>query len=611
MARKKHKAAKSPPPASRSVPPTETGGPAAWLLPALGILTLILAWLAMLGGFVDGTIDLRAVFHVDSAYPWVQFRAFFGGADESVRVVTGPAPYFFPDLLMIYGMAALGVDYADSLLLIPLLQAGLSAAGWILLCDFLFGKSPARRAAVLALHSLPFLVVAWRGMDIFFVHLQSVSHYGAWAALPWLLWLSLRVLESGGKGRDAPFAVGLSAWLAVLLSVMVASDLFVGVWFVAPMGAIVVLLAWTGRMTRGRTARFVGLLAAASVVGAIGKALTPLLGMEGFSLPSEFGVEKTLRALTLLAKHSGNAVVRNPAEAAIWLAFSALAFWRGMAVLRPALRRNLPPALGVADGLRHSIAALFVPAVTLASLTLAIAAGLGGDYFGYLHPQAPSYRTVAAELRYFLPALFFPLFVGWALLPGWRFRPAALCALAACAALAAPKAARVDSAALDPYGTPFFQCFAENAQRLNWRRGIGAISFATTFTETPGVGIERMMAVGTFRRPNPGESFIVVDNNFNLHLSGEYDFVVVNGRNGRLFPEPPLAGQTGCSMDESETCFRPAPNLILDDASARDAFGEPKEEMDCAGIGLFHYDPPLKFDFSAYDHPYLAPVARW
>ena len=608
MARKKHRTAKSPPPASHSVSPVETGGPSAWLLPALGILTLILAWLAALGGFADGTTDLRAIFHVDSVYPWVQFRAFFGGADESVRVSTGPAPYFVPDLLMIYSMAALGVGYSAALWLFPLLQAGLSAAGWILMCDFLFGKSPARRAAVLVLHALPFLVVAWRGMDIFFIHMQSVSHYGAWAALPWLLWLSLRVLEPGGKGRDAPFPVGLSAWLAALLSVMVASDLFVGAWFVAPIGAVVVLLAWTGRMAWGRAARFVGLLAAASVVGVIGKALTPRLGMEGFAFPSSQGAGS---ALTFLARHSGNAAARNPAEAAVWLAFSALAFWRGMAVLRPALRRNMPSALAVADGLRHSIAALFVPAVTLAAVTLTIAAGLGSDFFGYLDPRAPSYRTVVTELRYFLPALFFPLFVGWALLPGWRFRPAALCALAACAALAAPKAARVDFAALDPFGTPFYQCFTENAQRLNWRAGIGAAGFATILTEAPGAEMERMMAVGTFRRPNPGESFIVVDNNFNLHLSGEYQFVAVNARNGRFFDSPPLAGQTGCAMDAPEACWHSMNNYVLDDASARAAFGEPQEDIDCAGIGLLHYDPPLKFDFSHLDHPYLAPVARW
>ena len=490
MARKKRKAAKSPPPVSRPVPLAETGGSSAWLLPALGVLTLILAWLAALGGFSDGTADFRTLFHIDSAYPRLQFHAFFGGADESAWVSTGPAPYFVPDMLMTYGLAALGVSYAASLYLISLLQAALSAAGWILVCDFLFGKSPSRRAAVLALHSLPFLIVGWRGADIFHILLQAVYHYGAWAAVPWLLWLSLRVLEPGEKRRDAPLPAGLSAWLFALLSVMVASDLFVGVWFVAPMGAVVVLLAWSGRMARGRAARFVGLLAAASAVGIVAfKVIAPTLGLEPLKgSPLEFNAEKFLRALTLTARHFWHGAIRNPAEAAVWLAFSALAFWRGMSVLRPSLRRNLPPPLAVANGLRHSVAALFVPGVMLSTIALATAAGLALDSFAYLNPETPLYSTVGGELRYFLPMLFFPLFVGWALLPGWRFRPAALCALAACAALAAPKAARIDLAALNPYGTPFYQCFAKNAQRLNWRSGIGALGFSTIFTQTPGVG---------------------------------------------------------------------------------------------------------------------------
>ena len=206
MARKKRKAVKSPPPPSHSAPHAEAGGHSAWLPPALGLLTLILAWLAALGGFADGTTDLRALFNVDSVYPRVQFRAFFGGADESARVSTGPAPYFFPDLLMLYAMAALGVGYASSLYLVPPLQAALSAVGWILVCDFLFGKSPARRFAVLFLHSLPLLIVAWRGADLFHVHLLSLFHYGAWAAMPWLLWFSLRVLESGEKETGRAFS---------------------------------------------------------------------------------------------------------------------------------------------------------------------------------------------------------------------------------------------------------------------------------------------------------------------------------------------------------------------------------------------------------------------
>ena len=610
MARKKRKAVKSPP-LSRPVPPAETGRHSVWLFPALGILTLVLAWLAMLGGFADGTTGMRAIFHVDAPVARVQFRELF--LREDGWTTTGGAPYYFPDLLIQYALAALGAGLAVAIYLVSLLHAALSAAGWILVCDFLFGKSPARRLAVLLLHSLPLLIVAWRGADLFLVQLLPIFHYGAWAALPWLLWLSLRVLEPVGRKQSGRFPVGFSACLFVLLALVVASDFFIAPWFVAPAGAVVVLLAWAGKMERRRAVRFVVLLAAGFVFGVAIKGLPALVGLENWKATRDFSAEKSFRALGLLFRHLWNAATRNPAEAAVWLVFVAAMSWRAAAVFDSSLRRRTPKALEVPDGFKHSLAALFPPAAALSTLAVAVAAGLAPDYFGYMSPDAPDGVTVGAELRYFLPALFFPLFVGWALLPGIRFGAWVLLAAAALtAALSVPKAARIDFAALNPFGTPFYQCFAENAQRLNWRSGIGALSFSTMLTEVPGAEMERMMAVGTFRRPNPGQSFIVSDISFNLNLSGEYQFAVVNGHNGRVFESPPLAGDTGCAADAPEACWHPvANNFVLDDASVRAAFGAPREEIDCAGVGLFHYDPPLQFDFSGREHPYLTPLARW
>ena len=613
MARKKRKAAKSSPQISAPAPAAERGGHSVRLFPALGVLTLVLAWLAMLGGFADGTMDPRLMFNVDTASPRVHFRELFLREDGEGRASTGTAPYYFPDLLIQYALAALGASFAAAIFLTPLLQAALSAVGWILVCDFLFGKSPARRFAVLLLHSLPFLTVAWRGADIFHAQLPPIFHYGAWAALPWLLWLSLRILESGGKKQGAPLPVGSSAWLFVLLALVAASDFFIAPWFVAPMGAVAVLLAWTGKMARRRAAKFAALLAAGFVLGVAIKGLPALVGLENWRAPSEFSAEKSLRAFGALARHHWNAATRNPAEAVIWTVFTAAMAWRTAAVFDSSLRRKTPPPLEVSEGLRHSAAAMFPSAAMLSTLAVAVAAGLAPEHFGYMNPGAPSVVTVGAELRYFMPVVFFPLFVGWALLPGIRFGAGGLLAAAVlAAAFAAPKAARIDIAALNPFGTPFYQCFAENARRLNWRSGIGALSFSTMFTEVPGAEVERMMAVGTFRRPERGQSFMVVDVVFNLNLSGEYQFAAVNGHNGRVFGNPPLAGETGCAADAPDACWHPVTgNFILDDASVRAAFGEPQEEINCAGVGLFHYDPPLKFDFSGREHPYLTPLARW
>lgn len=638
MAKKKRKAGKAPQSsfsASASATAEKAGnrsldagaeqaasGIRAWLFPALGWLALVLAWLALLGGFSDGTIDPRVVFHVDAVQPRVIFHALFTGEGKG-WASTGTAPFYL-DFPFQWALTALGANLAATIYLTALFQAVVPAVGWILACDFLFGKSPARRLVVLLLHALPMLIVAWRGPDFFWVQIMTTTHYSSWMTLPWLLWLSLRVLapdSAGGTGkrRSAPIPAGWAAGLVGFLAVSVANGLFIIPWFVAPAGLAAVLLAWTGKLERRRAMWFVGMLAAGCVLGRLVLfRLPPLFGLESWRIQysTDFGLALTLKALGNIAAHHWHAAARNPTEAAAWLAFAAVAGWRAVAVFRPSVRRETPPALGIPDGARHSLAALFVPAAMLCSLAVPAAAGLSPDYFGYLRSNAPGFSAVGAELRYHMPNSFFPLFTGWALLPGIRFRRAAmtpgLAALAALAALSLPKAARVDHAALDPFNTPFYQCFAENARRLNWRAGLGNLDFGMIMTEVPGAEMERMMSVGTFRRPGAGQSFMVVDVVFNLNVSGEYQFVAANSHDGRVFAKPPLAGETGCAADEPEACWHPvADNFVLDDASARAAFGEPQEVVNCAGVGLFHYDPPLKFDLTHLEHPYLAPVARW
>ena len=622
MARKKRKAVKAPPSVSRSVPLAEAVGLSAWGLPALGALVLVLSWLALLGGFSDGTTDIRSILHLDSLAPRMMFRDLFQLRGDGALVVFPTAPHHFPDNLTQWTMMALGASATFALLLTPLLQAAFSAAGWVLTCDALFGKSPARRCAVLLLHALPLLTVAWRGADLFWSQINPHSHFGPYTMIPWMLWLSVRVLEggarTGGKTRNAPPPVGFAFGLVLLLAAGSASDLLLLPWFVGPAGGTAFVLAWLGRLEWRRALWLFGLLAAGCVVGRLlSNVLPSALGAFQISLPT--GDERgggLAEAAANLAAHMGHALTRNPMEGLAWLAFVFVAVWRAAALLNPSLRKKTPSALDVPEGFGHSLAAVYAPA--------AIAGGLGGVFIGldpggayYLVPNPDPYISMAFSIRYFMPAWFIPLFVGWALLPGPRATLAA--ALAACAlagALAAPKVARMDSAALNLFNSPFYQCFAENAKRLNWRAGISTPSFQTV-AEVPGVE-NRVLPVGVFRRPGAGQSFMVVDIAFTLKPVNEYQFVVANSREGRAFYYPPLAGETGCAVNEPGACwFLPdGANRVLSPADARAAFGEPKEEINCAGVGLLHYDPPLRFDFTGKTEAtptpaYLTPVARW
>ena len=531
----------------------------------------------------------------------------------------GPAPYYFPDLAIQWAMFALGASVALVLCLYPLAQAAISAVGWILLCDRLYGKSPVRRAVVLALHALPFLFLAWDNADIFYSQMMGTFHHGLIAALPWLLWLSILVLNPApNRKQSAAFPVKPAVALVVLLTLL--SDLLVVPQFVAPVGLCALILARRGKLSSRRVWMFFGLIAAGIVGGLIFKQLPGLRSLP--PIPHDFSLQSLLQALRLQVAHFGNAALRNPLAAAAWLAFAVIGTWRALAVLRPNARRNIPAFMAVPSGAEHSLAALFVPAAVSATFLAPIAVGAvfakyaHGD-FSYMRPVQNNFGVVFA-VRHSLPVIFLPLFAGWALLPGGvpkiRGRAGGW-ALAACAALAvfsAPKAARIDFEALDPFATPLQKCFAEHATRLGLRGGIMTYSMESLPLLHPGAEVERLLRVGVFRRSAPGESFMVVEQSYTHRaLSGEFDFVLANLYNGRYFHHPPLTGETGCKVDDQAACLRPVNNYDLDPASARAAFGEPKEEINCAGVGLLYYDPPLKFDFSHLDDPYLAPVVRW
>ena len=615
MARKKHKAGKCSADISPTLPQF-SGGRDAWLLPLLGALALVGAWLAALGGFSDGTGHLRTFTDLDHLRLLLFFRELFDHDAPLSSLRQGPAPYYFPDLAVQWAMFVLGAGAAVAMCLYPLAQTAASAGGWILLCDRLYGKSPVRRAGVLALHALPFLFLAWDNADIFYSQMMGVFHHGVVAVLPWLLWLSLLVLDSAPKSKQsAAFSAKPAVALVVLLALAAASDLLVVPQFVAPAGLSALILAWRGMLPSRRVWMFFVLMAAGIGGGLV---LKPLPGFATYPIPSDLSLQGASQALRLQTAHFGNAALRNPLAAAVWLAFAAIGAWRALAVLRPNVRRNIPAFMAVPSGFGHSLLALFIPAAVSAAFLAPVAMGNAWNDFSYMRPVPLNYLGVMVAVRYSLPVIFLPLFAGWALLPGGvpKFGGrAGRWALAACAALAvvsAPKAARIDFAALDPFATPFQKCFAENATRLGLRGGVMTFSMESLPLLHPGAEVERLLRVGVFRHAQPGQSGMVAERTYaSRPMNGEFDFVLANLYNGRYFPHAPLAGETGCDTDSQESCLRPVNNYDLDADSARAAFGEPKEEINCAGIGLLHYDPPLKFDFSHLDDPYLAPVARW
>ena len=605
MARKKRKAVKSPPLVSRFAPPGETGGFSAWALPALGALALILSWLAMLGGAAESPAEFNLVFNYDTARPWLMFRDMFVvDAFPADGWRTGNTQSYIPDMALLWAIFAAGAGPVTGMWLYALAQPVLAAAGWILVCDRLFGKSPARRTAVLLAHALCLLFLAWNPPGVFLLWAMPVHHSGTWALVPWALWLLLIALDAPPTHK-----IKLLSILFSLLCLAIASDLLFLPWMVAPALAVLLCLLALGRMRAGEFGVFAVVLIASVPLGRV---LHSATGLEAHRNVGDIiwnvNADGLAAIPTGFAGWFANLAGNYPLEALVFALFAFLAAWRAIGALRP----SWAPVRIFAEpkGRGALFMALFAPA-SMAATVCAVHVNSGG----ILDENHPGFNELfySHYHRYVFPLVWFPLFVGWALFPWraklFRVRPVALALGASLVVFAAsaPKSLAVRFSALDPFNTPFHRCFEGAAARLNWSGGVASFPVMSMLANER-AHLERILPVGAARR-GPGRSRLYVDwVGINRHyFSGEFQFVYVPAFKGRLFRAPPRdENDQGEPMSDNPLDF----HLFLDDAAVRGAFGDPAEIVECAGVGLYHYDPPLRLDFSAVANPDFAQVGR-
>ena len=593
--------------AQSAAPEFDGGG--ARLLPLGGFAALVFAWVAMLGGTAEGGVNINRVFDFDTVRPWLTFRdAFLTDALPVYGWRLGTAPNYIPDMALSWAIFAAGAGPVAGIWLYTLAQPLLAAGGWILVCDRLFGKSPARRTAVLLAHALCLLMLAWDPPGVFMIWTLSVYHSGTWALIPWVLWLLLIAMGDDASKKRALNVPALGGLFA-LLCLSVASDLLLLPWFVAPALAVLLCLLALGRMRAGEFGAFAAVLIASVPLG---RALHSAIG---FEVHRDAGRVWNVKLGALLDIPSGfarwfaNLAGDYPLAALVLAPFVVLAAWRGIGALRPSWT---PVRIFAEPKSRASLfMALFVPASMAATIC---AVYINGG--GFPDTSDPDSKDVVYTQyhSYILPFVFFPLFVGWALFPWraelFRVRPVvlALGAVVFVFAAAAPKALAVRFAALNPFNAPFYQCFEEAAGRLNWTGGAASFPLIEMMANER-LDVERIIPVGALRR-GPGRSRMYLDwVGINRHyFSGEFQFVYVSAFKGRVFKVPPRGeedrGEPVPDRPESMHAF------ALTDADVRGAFGDPAEIVECEGAALYHYDPPLRFDFSAAENPDFAQVGR-
>ena len=564
-------------------------------------LSLLACFAAALGGISEGVVAARHLFNVDSAYLYKLFRDIFLTDLDVSGFRLSTSPMLFPDMLLFsWPLHALGIGWHPAMLVFILTQTVFGAVGWMLVCARLGGGAACQCAALLA-WAAQILGMAY-GAKIFIAQAHGGLHFGAWVCAPWLLWLAL----PDNREKESPPSRLIA--LALALAVCIGSDLLVVIWFAAPAAAAAALLFLRGRWSAPCAAKFLSVLALGSAAGALLRKGTLLFftpSVQGDDFTS-FNPEKISGAADTLVRFFVFAAGEYRLLTLVWLAFAALALL--------CLRRALSAKSRETNARTFVLA--YMPAMMILTLLAIIAVG---------NVQVAEWTgdQIWVATRYFTPVLFLPLFVGWAVPPvcGFFARPpfagrerAAIAALAAALALvAAPKIAAIQPERLSPYNTPFHRCVSDAAKSRGWRAAIGSIWMTSELMLDPDNGIERELTVLNPRHlrgqlgavGRPGDPLWVEWTINNRHqFNGEFDFAIVNLRNELYFRLP---GPAACSRARGRFCG--ADPHAIDGEILRRTFGEPSEILECDGVGIFAYDPPVRVDMSEVpDWGYGAPL---
>ena len=513
----------------------------------------------------------------------------------------GVAPMLFPDYFLFWiGYLMDASLFAHRFYIILLVI--IATVGWILLADKIFNCAITARVFTLLAVALHCLVMAYGGDGALSTALFSPRHHnGAWAIFPYLLRLFVDISES-------PKPDWRLALFAILLGLMLFSDMLIVVWFVAPAAAIL-LFAFFAAPARFRcwkhllAALFVAYIIRHLIIAVWPATISP--NTERFT---SFNPEVSLTTASQLLSTLGDFALLYPFLFVCWLVFFVLS---GV-VLAPEIRTLLTSGGRVAKKTRNrrdmdnaTVIAMFFALSALAAPAAAIATGtnafVGGDITG--------------RMRYMHPTMYLPLFFGWVCLSSLLFRRFPVLQLAkqrtvmkatAMSVLlvgfgALPK--MIDLAKEPPLGifdAPFFACLQETAQRRKLRAGVASflsdhiIAAASIDKE---LGIERMARIGNLRRLGLGERgslYVSQDTTNRYYEQGDFDFAVVNAHQGTVHLSLWPNENSVCADEGRLSCIEPAAyGFIIDGQAVEGEFGKPAEIVDCGPAALYLYDKPF------------------
>lgn len=420
-------------------------------------LTATLAWSA-LGlalavaylGLAAGRISLDVLYHSDALYLPALYRDLAGGLDLRGWSLT-PAPYFFPDMPLFFGLNWLLGSFRLTIVAYGLAQVLLFVAGLSALCRLMAGRSPHIQSLAPLAGALFFLYFYAAPFPVFSLVLASAHHFGVMVVGVGCLGLVGATLARPRVDR-ALIACVLTALL--LSALTVASDMLYTIHVLAPLLLSLWLLALLRRITYRRALCYSALGLALPAGAALGRTLSR--AETRFSLPP-FSLQSLRAGLGQLADWVPSFWLPHPLLAIAAAGFLLAAGW----VLARLLRERAPSA--------QSSARLLV----VSFLAFQILTGvLGVLYIG------------SVNQRYLLPLILMPTFFGWPLLAAaahrtagrldnrWGARIAAGAAALGCLAILAQTGSPQQIGQLADYYPELVRCVDAQARQRQLQSGL-------------------------------------------------------------------------------------------------------------------------------------------
>lgn len=553
----------------------------------LSIAAFAVSVAAAYGALFAGDLFPHGIlFNSDLSTPYVMWRDIFleEGSFKEWNFKRVAAPYILTDLPFMWALYSItGGSLAAGSHLYAIIVFAASATGWMAVSGFVFGKKSARHPLVFVLFALMCVVLSYGSPDLFGIVFLPFAHFSTWAFVPFCVLIFLSAM------RSESFAAGtvFSFLLAAIVCAVVYSDPIFTVWFLVPAfaaGALCLLLTRNGKLIYPLTALAAGFVCVRFVKKLFVEPEAVTVQYKGFGTPDAIAL-----SLRDMLTWTTEAAARHPVLAVVWTVFFVVLLY---AVVKSLFRFGDNCKEGWSD-------ILFVRLILIISSAASVASPVLTGIFAI--DSLP--ESVAAN-KYFVPAVFIPLFAGWAFLPnlpgGFLKRIPAVSFSGFIAAVsvfviavAAPNAFKLkeNASAFAQYYPPVAECFDTNASKFGLRRGIASYWWAKSIMATSKTGV-RIGHVSVY----PDKSGRAGLYKWSFQISdrfykGPIDFVITN--KGRLRPDQdPCLGKGPGVCRHFGSKVDPISTYILRPEHAVYSFGRtPSATFSCGEAQVLVFKP--------------------